>query len=221
MPETAYASGLTIAQLSMTPSHRALLDALKRRGRATVPELAGDLALNVETIRDHLRTLAARALIRRDGTAQHGPGRPEIVFMLTPAAEALFPRREGEILRALGRYLIDRKQSHVLRGFFDAYVGARRDLALARVGHLTGRTRLKEVVRIFDEMGFMPVLDGKAKAPRLRLCHCPLRDLVEVTRIPCRAELGLLSELLGERPTRVGFIPDGDAGCSYQLAILP
>jgi predicted ArsR family transcriptional regulator len=132
----------------MTPSHRALCDALKRRGRATVPELAEDLALNVETIRDRLRTLVARELIRRDGTMQRGPGRPEIVFALRPEAEALFPRREGEILHALGQYLVDREQSHLLRGFFEKYVGARRDAAMARVAHLTGRKRLKEVARI-------------------------------------------------------------------------
>ncbi len=205
----------------MQPTQRALLDALKRRGRATVPALAEELALNVETIREHLRTLAAHDLVRRDGTVQHGPGRPEIVFVLTPAAEALFPRREGDILRALGRYLVERKQAPLLRGFFDEYVGARRDVALTRVAPLKGRARLQEVVRIFDEMGFMPVVDGPRAAPRLRLCHCPMAGLVDATRIPCRAEIGFLSELLGARPTRVGYIPDGDAGCTYQLDVVP
>ncbi|MEP7381137.1 MAG: hypothetical protein ABI910_05585 [Gemmatimonadota bacterium] len=202
-------------------SHRALLDALKHRGRATVPALAGDLSLHVETIREHLRSLEVRELVRRDGTVQDGPGRPEIVFVLTDAAEPLFPRREGEILRALGHHLVATGRQDVLRDFFDEYVGARRDAALARVSHLEGRERLEEVARIFDEMGFMPVLDDSADVPRLRLCHCPIRDLVEATDIPCRAEIGLMAVLLGEKPARVGYLPNGDDGCSYELADVP
>jgi len=202
----------------LPPTHRALLDALKHRSRATVPELSLDLDRNIETVREHLRTLTAQRLVRRDGTIQRGPGRPEVAFVLTEDAEALFPRREGEILHALGRYLVDHGKQELLRDFFDTHVATRREAALARVTHLTGRKRLLAVTEILDEMGFMPVLEGTRAAPRLRLCHCPMRDLVDATDIPCRAEIGLLTELLGARPTRTGYIPDGDCGCSYSLA---
>ena len=205
----------------LTPSHRALCDAMKHRGRATVPELAEDISLNIETVREHLRTLTERQLAQRDGTVQRGPGRPEIAYVLTPAAESLFPRREGEILQALGRYLVDTGQQQVLRDFFDSYIESRSEAAMARVQHLTGKKRLMEVARIMDEMGFMPRVDGPTSDPHLRLCHCPMRDLVEATDIPCRAEVGLLTKLIGARPRRDGYIPDGDASCSYQLAAKP
>ena len=204
----------------LTPSHRAICDALKHRGRATVPELANDLSLNIETVREHLSTLTLRKLIQRDGTVQRGPGRPEVAYVLSSAAESLFPRREGEILHALGRYLVETGQQQVLRDFFDAYVGARSEVAMSRVEHLTGKERVVEVARIMDEMGFMPLVDGPADDPSLRLCHCPMRDLVDATDIPCRAEMGLLTKLLGARPKRDGYIPDGDAACSYQLAAM-
>lgn len=194
---------------------RSLLDALKYRGRATVPELSSDLDLNVETVRDHLRTLESRDLVRRDGTLQQGPGRPEIVFILTPTAEALFPRREGELLQALARYLVDHKQTPLLRDFFRSYVAERREQGLARVAGLTGKKRVREVVRIFDELGFMPVLEDHGDT--LRLCHCPLRDLVQATDLPCREEIGLLRELLDGSLTRVAHMPDGDAACSYRM----
>ena len=38
-------------------SQQAILDALKRRGAATTPELAAALGRNVETVRDHLKVL--------------------------------------------------------------------------------------------------------------------------------------------------------------------
>lgn len=202
----------------MTPSHRALLDALKRRGRSGVPQLAEELGLNIETVRDHLKTLVARELVRREGAVRSGPGRPEIVYALTDAAEVLFPRREGEILRELGTYLVKGGNEQLLRDFFTQYIGKRREEVASRVAHLDGRARLEEVARIFSELGFMPVIEEKDDTPRLRLCHCPLRDLVDATKIPCRAEIGFLAELLDERLTRVSYIPAGDDSCSYEPA---
>ncbi|MBW7933412.1 MAG: helix-turn-helix domain-containing protein [Gemmatimonadaceae bacterium] len=202
----------------VSPSQRTLLDALKRRGRASVPQLAADLKLNIETIRDHLKTLGSRALVRRDGVVRSGPGRPEVVYTLTGAAEALFPRREGEILRALGGYLLKRGHERMLRDFFEQYVDERRNAALARVAHLEGTARVKEVARIFSELGFMPVVESAGDTTRLRLCHCPLRDLVHATKIPCGAEMAFLSELLGDRPARVHYLPDGDMSCTYEAA---
>ncbi|MBV6522488.1 MAG: hypothetical protein MNPFHGCM_02636 [Gemmatimonadaceae bacterium] len=194
---------------------RSLLDALKHRGRATVPELAGDLDLNIETVRAHLRTLERRDLVRRDGTQRQGPGRPENVFVLTAAAEALFPQREGEILQALTRFLVNRGQTSLLRTFFREHAVTRRENGLARVVGLAGRKRVREVVRIFDEMGFMPVLEEHGTG--LRLCHCPLRGLAEATDLPCREEIGLLRELLGGPLTRVTHMPNGDVACSYRM----
>lgn len=200
----------------MTPSHRLLLDTLKRRGRASVPQLADELELNIETVRDHLKTLVARDLVRRESAARSGRGRPEIVYALTDAAEVLFPRREGEILRELGSYLVAQGNEQLLRDFFAQYIDRRRAEVSSRVAHLEGRARIEEVARIFTELGFMPVIQESGDVPRLRLCHCPLRDLVTATRIPCRAEIGFLGELLDARLTRVSYIPEGDDSCSYE-----
>ncbi|MHB1313545.1 MAG: helix-turn-helix transcriptional regulator, partial [Gemmatimonadaceae bacterium] len=188
------------------------------RGRAGVPQLAAELRLNIETIRDHLKTLESHDLVRRDGVVRGGPGRPEVVYTLTAAADEYFPRREGELLRELGSYLLDDGHEQLLRDFFARYIDQRRVAALARVAHLEGRARVEEVAHIFSELGFMPVVESVGDTTKLRLCHCPLRDLVDVTKIPCGAEMAFLAELLGERPARVRYLPDGDLSCTYEAA---
>lgn len=197
-------------------SQRAILDALKRRGEATTAGLAAELGLNAETVRDHLRALGAHGLVRRAGSVRGGRGRPELVHGLTPAAEALFPRREGETLRQLAAYLRENGHERLLERFFERLVAERRQEALARVAPLAGRERLEEVARILTELGFMAEVEGAADGPRLRLCHCPLRELVDETAIPCRAEIGFVAELLGETLARVSYIPAGDPSCSYR-----
>ncbi|HEX6616081.1 MAG TPA: winged helix-turn-helix transcriptional regulator [Gemmatimonadales bacterium] len=199
-------------------TQRAILDLLKRGGNATIPGLARQLGLNIETVRGHLKALTALALVRRESARRSGPGRPEIVYGLTPDAEALFPRREGALLRELAAYLKQSGNGHLLRKFIEHGVEQRRDEALARVAHLRGRHRLEEVARILSELGFMARVEGSAETPTLRLCHCPIRALVDATRVPCRAELGFIAELLGERPARLSYIPNGEPSCSYAVA---
>lgn len=199
-------------------SQRSILSRIKERGHATIPELADEIGLNIETVRGHVRTLVATGLVRRDGSRSTGPGRPEVVYAVTEEAEALFPRREGDTLRELTAHLVNRGQTHVLKEFFEGQIGVRRAEALERVRHLQGRARVEEVGRIFTELGFMAVVEGSDDAPQLRLCHCPIRSMINETTIPCVAEIGLIRELLGEELMRESYIPAGGTSCSYRVA---
>lgn len=100
----------------------------------------------------------------------------------------------------------------------DEWIDERRAEALARVEGLAERERREEVASLGSELGFMAVVeDAPADGPRLRLCHCPLRGLVEATRMPCRVEIGFVRELLGEDLVRESYIPAGDASCSNRM----
>jgi predicted ArsR family transcriptional regulator len=208
-------SGNRVNAPGLGESRRSILSTLKSGGAATVPVLAEGLGLNIETVRAHLKTLVLHGLVERKGKRSSGPGRPEVVYGLTAEAEALFPRREAEVLKALASFLKQTDREDVLGEFFDRYISARRREALARVEGKRGRARLREAAKILSEQGFMAVVEECGDGPRLRLCHCPLRELVEASKVPCRAEVGFVRELLGEPLTRVSYIPSGDAACSY------
>jgi predicted ArsR family transcriptional regulator len=207
---------MEIPELNTT--QRAILDLLKHHGSLTVPRLAATLDLNVETVRGHVGGLERSDLVRREGRIADGPGRPEIVFTLTAEAERLFPRREADVLQRLAGYLRQTGHQALLDDFFDEWIRERREAALVRLRGLEGEERLREVAAILSELGFMAVVSGTADPADLRLCHCPLRGLVEATAAPCRAEIDLVQELLGRELTRLSYIPAGDASCSYRLA---
>ncbi|HSM50722.1 MAG TPA: transcriptional regulator [Thermoanaerobaculia bacterium] len=201
-------------------SQRRLLDRLKRRGASTLAELERASGLARESVRDHLRSLAALGLVERSEVRRAGPGRPPLLFRLSARGESLFPRREGVLLAELAAFLLAEGGEEQLARFFAARAEARRGPLLARVAGLSGVERVREVARILDEEGFLAEveeLSGGAGACRLRLCHCPLAELVRVSRLPCRAELALVGELLGESPRREEFIPEGATCCTYQV----
>jgi predicted ArsR family transcriptional regulator len=201
-------------------TQRRILLSLKRRGRSTVHELVGELTLTPATLREHLQALAERGLAERVGVRRGVPGRPEVVYRLARTGESLFPRREGQVLRDLVRYLVDRGQADVLPAFARARIAARAPAARARVASLRGAARLAEVARILSEEGYMAEVtpNGPEGAPTLRLCHCPIRDLVAVTQAPCRAEIAFVEDLVGRPLARIEFLPEGGGSCSYSVS---
>lgn len=200
-------------------SQRSIVEVLKREGARTVPELSRALSLNVETLRSHLRALEGHGLVRRESKRTQGRGRPEIVYGLTSAADSLFPRRDGEVLQGLAQHLAASGHEDLLQAYFEEYIGSRREAALARVAGLSGRARLEASAQVLTELGFMAEVQEGGAGAQLRLSHCPLRGLVEVTRIPCGVEIAFVRELLGEELTRVSYIPAGGHACAYQVGV--
>src|SRR5690554_3721749 len=126
-----------------TAAQRAMLDLVKRRGAATASRLAEWSGLNRETVREHLKALEAGGYVRRSGAGRSGRrGRPEVMYEPAPAAESLYPRREGEVLRGLAERLREEGREDVLAAYLAEYMEARRARGLKRVEGLEGRARL-------------------------------------------------------------------------------
>lgn len=205
-----------IAASGLGDTQRELLELLKRQGKRSVGELAASLDLAAETVRGHMNALAGHGLVRRAGRRKEGPGRPEILYRLTDEAEQLFPNEEGRLLRDLTSYLTEQGHQDVLEAFFRARVAEQREEARQRLRGLGGRRRLEEVAAILTEEGFMAeVVESEGGEVRLRLCHCPLKEMVAVSRLPCRAEEEWIQELLGQDLSRRSWMPDGDRTCTY------
>lgn len=207
----------TIASPGLGESQRALLEALKRRGESTLAELEGAGELAAETVRSHLQALVAQGLVERSGVLRAGPGRPRVRYRLTAAGDALFPQRDRELLRELAAFLVDTGRTALLEEFFTARLRKKRAAAEARLAGVPADQRLEAVARLLSEDGFLAEVVTDAAGRHLRLCHCPLRELVEVSRLPCRAEMALVGELVGGPFRRESFIPDGASTCTYSV----
>lgn len=202
-------------------TQQSILQALRRQGDGTLAGLASQLSLAVPTVREHMNVLLAKGFVREAGRRSDRPGRPSTVYVLTPQGEDLFPLVEGRILRDLATYLIEQGQEEALEAFFDQRAEHTRTDLEKRLEGLTGRQRLEAVANIMTERGFMAEVtedtpDGK---PTIRLCNCPLRHIVSATKIPCRAEIGMLHQLLGRGVLRNDYMPDGDSACSYTVEL--
>lgn len=200
-------------------TQRQLLHALKRRGPSTTGELAEGFDLARGTLREHLKSLEARRLVERTGTKRHGPGRPHVIYGLTDAGEALFPSGEAELLVEFVDFLLASGQEEVIDTFFEQRVDEAYAEAAARIEQMTLEHRETEAVRILADAGFMPELekDDETGETVIRLCNCPLKSVIAVTRRPCAAEERLVSRLVDGKLERFAYMPEGDDSCSYVI----
>ena len=211
------ADALRIPGLGET--QRRLLQELKRRGPSTTTELAEGFDLAAGTLREHLKALEARRLIERVGTRRAGPGRPHFIYGLTDAGETLFPSGEGELLVELVKFLLDTERGELIDEFFARRVETMYEAAAARIENMTVEHREQEAVRILADQGFMPILetDPETGDRLLRLCNCPIKSVIAVTRRPCAAEEKLVARLLDGLLERFAYMPEGDDSCSYRI----
>ena len=130
------------------------------------------------------------------GTLRAGRRRPSVVYVLTPKADALFPKaydgfaaavleeikREGPgELRALLRRVGNRWIAH----------------DLPRVEGLRGAARLERVREILDERGFLPVLERAGQGYVLREHNCPVMQLALMHEEICEMVHRWLEALAG------------------------
>lgn len=200
----------------MGATRRAILTSLKRRGPSAVADVRADVLHTVATLREHLVALAREGLVRRHGTRRAGPGRPEVLWALTPAAEELFPQRDGAVLGELVTWLGGHGGAALLARFFGGRTGARRREARRRLRGKRGAARVAEVAAMLSEEGYLSeATEGVGGQAALRIYHCPVRDLVAATDLPCRTELGLVRDLLGGTLTRVEHAAHLGGTCTY------
>src|SRR5438067_1756660 len=73
-----------------------VLELLRRRGRSSAETIANDLGVTPNAVRQHLTNLERDGLVVSQ-PERSGRGRPSLLFALTERADAVFPKRYGQL----------------------------------------------------------------------------------------------------------------------------
>lgn len=166
-----------------------------------VQELAEQLGLHVNTVRFHLDRLVGEGVVARHAEERSAPGRPRLTFTTVAA-----PGTHG-----------DKRSYRLLAEILASYVaGATEDPVLAGTeagrtwGHyLTERpgpyrrtdekSSMHELLRILDDIGFVPELVQAGSGQEVWLRHCPFLEVAQEHRdVVCAVHLGLMQGALAE-----------------------
>ena len=214
----------TIARsvLATVPTtRRHILKLVKKRGEATVEEIATSVGITVQGTRQQLTAL------ERDGLLSHreqrdGLGRPKFLYALTPAGDALFPRKYADLTNELLAYVKD-EDPELLERIFERR--AQRRLADARVrmeGHAF-EERVRILASILDEDGYLadftPLEDGSFLITEH---NCAVLGVALKYGYACGSELEFLRQALPDAEViRVAHRIAGGHVCAYRVTPHP
>jgi predicted ArsR family transcriptional regulator len=175
-------------------STRGRVTTLLRHGDRTVEELAQALGLTDNAVRAHLATLERDGLVRQAGL-RRGTSKPAYAYALTPAAERLFPKAYGTLLRMLLDVLSERLPPSAV------------DDAVREVGHRVAagqtvpngelRYRIDQALAVLGELGGLAETEEQEDGFIIRGASCPLAAAVPGHPEICHLAETLLSDLIG------------------------
>jgi predicted ArsR family transcriptional regulator len=191
---------------------------LKRSGTVTAKGIAERLGLSLNAVRHHVKELEAAGLVSYE-RENRGVGAPAFIYRLTPAGEALFPRRYEDAVGRLLDYVVAREGRAAA---VDVLESRYKELALrlrSALAEASPEERVTIVTRALAEEGYMPeVRSGQASGMQLVEHNCPIQQVAERFPEVCEAEARFLEEVLGAEVTRGDHIVSGCGTCEYHVA---
>ncbi|MGH9029150.1 MAG: helix-turn-helix transcriptional regulator [Acidimicrobiales bacterium] len=200
-------------------TRRAILMALKREGAMDARELASLLGVSVPAVRQQLTRLTDDQLVTHRRAREHR-GRPSHRYELTASAEALFPKRYGELTTELLGYLggpEDRQVSEL----FEQRGRRRLEGARPRLAGLSPERQVSELARILDEDGYLADVRRLDDHRWLITEHnCAILSVARGYRQACSSEIEFIRDALPEaRVERVSHLMDGAHVCAYEITL--
>jgi DeoR family transcriptional regulator, suf operon transcriptional repressor len=193
-----------------------ILVELKRSDRATARQLATGLRVSLNAVRHHLKDLESEALVTYV-RSHKGVGAPSFTYRLSPAGEALFPRRYEATVTQLLDHVVQREGRAAAVSMLE---GRYQALALRLRDELAGAppaARLAAVARLLSEEGYMAEAQASGSAGILVEHNCAIQAVAERFPEICAAEARFLADVLGATVDRQGHILNGCSACEYRV----
>lgn len=207
----------SLAYELLSPVRQQLVLTLKKRGQSDMEALAGELFLSLGAVRQNLAALTAQGIVRYH-VERMGPGRPRHIYELSGQGQRLFPTLYDEVAIALAEAVIEKapEQAGLV---FERVTNKMLEGLLPRVEGKRPEMRVRELVRVLDEYGYMPEAERTSEnVTEVTVYHCPIYSLARRRAEVCDAELRCLQTAAGRtKVARLQTQVGGDPVCVYRF----
>jgi len=185
-----------------------------RGSPCTVEDLARKLELTDNAVRAHLLTLERDGLVRQSGV-RRGPRKPHFTYVLTPQADALFPKAYDALLNQLIAVLKTRLDQAEIEDVLRA-VG-RAVAANAPTGSNGNlESRVQNAINVLEAIGGSAYAEKTDDKIVIRGNGCPLAAAVSEHPEICRLAETLVAEIVGA-PVREDCDRQGRPNCRFEI----
>jgi len=191
-----------------------VLELLRRKGRSSAETIAGDLGVTPNAVRQHLTNLERDGLVVSQ-PERAGRGRPSLLFALTERADAVFPKRYGQLATMVLQEVQEMGGPDALDEVF-ARVAARHADALQR--DLDGLDFDEKMTRVVAWIGRAGTLVEQTEGPEgvnVTIHNCPFRNTALKFPQVCSITPQLISRLTGAAISQSDSIHRRDPYCAF------
>lgn len=204
--------------LLMQATRQKIVELLRERGQATVKELANAVGLTQMAVRHHLNVLYGENLVTTSSVRRKGqPGRPQLVYALTEAANTLFP----EDYYRLTDYLLDELKTTLGPADLEELLRRIASRMTAKVPPIrpgqSPQQRLDQLVQFLSDKGYAARWETEADDYVIRVLTCPYRQVAREHDEVCRLDTQMIKDILDADPVQTTCIATGDQYCTYRI----
>ncbi|AYN04120.1 metalloregulator ArsR/SmtB family transcription factor [Flavobacterium sp. 140616W15] len=195
-----------------------ILMLLKMRGPLTALEIAHELKITKEGVRQQLLKLVEEDLIHPQEESK-GVGRPQKTFSLTSNGNAKFPDTHAELTLKLIN-IINAMGENALQTVIDVYEETGKKKYHEEIDTISNlEQKLQKLVEIRTREGYMAEYSKNDEGYLLVENHCPICAAATIYQGFCSSELNTFRSVLGKDIiiNRVSHIIGGDRRCAYQI----
>ncbi len=215
-PRDASESGL--GELSET--RRAIVSIIKRESSASMHEIAAELGVSYENVRQHVGRMRAEGWVepRLERPTGSAAGRPTSRYRLTRAGDHLFPKHYDLLSVELIDTLVDQLGRRGLRRVLESLTEARVRRWSPRLEGLPLAQKLRVLEGIYlEDDPFTSVEENEAGELRLVERNCPFLNVASERPALCSLTVSTLTRLLGHRVVREKRFQNGDGKCVFRV----
>src|SRR5229473_4142259 len=191
-----------------------VLELLRRKGRCSAETISSDLGVTPNAVRQHLTNLERDGLVVSH-PERSGRGRPSLLFSLTERADAVFPKRYGQLATMVLQEVQEMGGPEALDEVFERMATRHANVIAPTLEGLEFDERLKKVVAWIGRAG---TLAGQTETPegvKVTIHNCPFRNTALKFPQVCTITPHLFSQLLGTGVSQSDSIHRRDPYCSF------
>jgi DeoR family suf operon transcriptional repressor len=205
---------------ALPEGRRAVLYAVRRRGQATVEDVAGQLGMTASGARQHLTALLD------DGLVEAAPlprpvaqrGRARLAYTVTDRADGLFPKAYGELTNELLGYASEADAQLVETLFARRRDERVRNATVRLARRRTLQAKVAELARILDADGYLATWEPCDGGYRIIENNCAIWAVAQRYGQACTSELDFIRAVLPEADVeRVQHMVAGARRCAYEV----
>jgi len=197
-------------------TRRAVLEALRSAGMATVAELAEIVGVKAITIRHHLNALLAEGLVEAEEKRQT-VGRPIYVYHLTADAENLFPQKYHQLVERLLDQVKLSLPPETVEMLIKSLATSLAEEFRMEFENLPEPDRLNRLIDLLAREGFMAKWRRTEAGVELVEYHCPYYAVGQRHPEICQIDEELIRVALKAQVAKEACLLTGDPACKFVL----